>query len=275
MKEVNSMELIKVDELSCTKCGICTKVCPTKILGMGENGPKVIGEQSCLACGQCVAVCPNKAIDNIKTPLANQIDLKEFPVVSSQIGEQFLRSRRSIRCYKDKFVEKEKLMKLVDIAHFAPTPSNQQGLSYVIVNDRRILKKATEVIIEWMESQLENPLHWSFPYHVKAYRETGIDKILRDAPNLILATAPKTLKNGRENTIFSLAYLELFATTLGLGSCWAGLFEMCAFAGYEPLLKLFNIPENKAITGAVMVGYPKYTYKRLVDRNPLEITWIE
>ena len=28
-------------------------------------------------------------------------------------------------------------------------------------------------------------------------------------------------------------------------------------------------------TGAVMVGYPKYTYARLVDRNPLEVTFID
>jgi len=42
----------------------------------------------------------------------------------------------------------------------------------------------------------------------------------------------------------------------------------------SPMLKLFKIPEGKTITAAVMVGYPKYTYKKLVDRNPLEVTYI-
>ncbi|AND83563.1 Ferredoxin [Clostridium tyrobutyricum DIVETGP] len=46
---------------------------------------------------------------------------------------------------------------------------------------------------------------------------------------------------------------------------------MCVFADYAPLLNLFNIPEGKIITGALMVGYPKYKYKRLVDRNPISI----
>jgi len=45
--------------------------------------------------------------------------------------------------------------------------------------------------------------------------------------------------------------LELFATTLGLGSCWAGLLEMCAFDNCHPLLELFNIPKDKVLTGAV------------------------
>ena len=269
------MNLIKIDQSLCIKCGICTKVCPTRILSMNENGPQE-NDSKCMYClwSMCCRM-PYGAIDNVKTPLSNQVDIKNFPVINSQTAEQFLRSRRSIRCYKNTPVPQEKLLKLVDIAHFAPTASNSQGISYIIVKDKKILEKATKVIIEWMEHQLDNPSHWSFPRHVHNYRKTGIDTILRNAPHLILATAPRDFKNGRENTISSFSYLELFATTLGLGSCWAGLFEMCAFSNYYPLLELFNIPTDKAITGAVMVGYPKYKYKRLVDRNPIDVTCIE
>jgi len=243
---------------------------------MGENGPEAVVPQACNACGHCVAVCPHRAIDNNRVPLANQSDLLEFPVVNEETAQQFLRSRRSIRCYRNTAVTREKLLKLVEIARFAPTASNKQGVSYIIVEDKRILEKATEITIGWIEEQLkqETPSHWSFPYHVRAYREKGVDTILRDAPHLILATAQKDFLKGRENTIFSLAYLELFATTIGLGSCWAGLFEMCVFANYYPLLELFNIPEDKVITGVVMVGYPKYRYKRMVDRNQLDVTWL-
>jgi ferredoxin len=33
------MELIKVQQSLCVKCGICMEICPPKILSMGENGP--------------------------------------------------------------------------------------------------------------------------------------------------------------------------------------------------------------------------------------------
>jgi nitroreductase len=125
-----------------------------------------------------------------------------------------------------------------------------------------------------MEQQLENPTHLSFPIHVQAYRNDGVDTVLRNAPHLILATSPKDFKNGVKNTISAFSYLELFATSIGLGSCWAGLFEMCAFSNHDPLLKLFNIPGDKVITGAVMVGYPKYKYKKIVDRNSLDVKFI-
>lgn len=268
------MNLIYVDETKCIKCGICTKVCGPGILKMGGNGPEAIHPEVCIACGHCVAVCPQMALDNSKTPLANQSVLKEFPVLNADTAKQFLRSRRSIRCFKPNAVPREQLLKLIEIARFAPTAGNQQGVSYRIVENKETLKKATEVAIEWMEAQGKNPLRWSFPHHVRAYRETGIDRILRDAPHLILATTPKNFSRGRENTIFSLAYLELYAPALGLGSCWAGLLEMCLFAKHAPLLELFNIPEDKEITGAVMVGYPQYRYQRLVERNPLDVIWL-
>ena len=268
------MELITVHQSQCIKCGICSKVCPSNVLSIDEAGPKVINENNCIACGHCVAACPHRAIDNIKSPISNQADIESFPIVDAKTAEYFLRSRRSIRCYKSKPVPKEKLLELVNIAHYAPTASNSQGIAYVIVENKNILEKATKVVYEWMEQQLENPSHWSFARHVQTHKETGADTILRNAPHLILATAPKGFKNGRENTISGFTYLELYATAIGLGSCWAGLFEMCAFSDYSPLLQLFNIPEDKVITGAVMVGYPKYKYKELVDRNPLDVLFI-
>jgi len=127
------MELIKVNQSRCIKCGICTKACPTGALTMDENGPTAIDPQTCVACGHCVAVCHNKAIDNIKTPLVNQTDIKKFPVLNKETAKQFLRSRRSIRCYKDITVQRKQLIELVNIARFAPTASNQQGISYIIV----------------------------------------------------------------------------------------------------------------------------------------------
>jgi len=268
------MNLINVNQSKCIKCGICSKVCPSGVLSIDKTGPNVINANNCISCGQCVAVCPNGALDNIKSPIADQIDIENFPVINSKTAEHFLRSRRSIRCYKDAPVPREKLLELINIAHYAPTASNSQCISYIIVENKKILEKAIKIIYDWMEKQLENSSHWSFPMHVQTYKTTGMDTILRDAPNLILATAPKDFKNGRENTISQLTYAELYATTIGLGSCWAGLFEMCAFSNYLPLLSLFNIPEDRVITGAVMVGYPKYKYKKLVDRNPLDVTFI-
>lgn len=269
-------ELISVDHEKCIKCGLCVDICPINVLEMSNNGPESIMQEACNSCGHCVAICPCAALDHKRNCLAEQIDLKKDLTINAETAYQFLRSRRSIRNFKELDVSREHLSRLLDVAHYAPTASNRQGISYIVVDDKKVIERASEIVIEWMEEEVkkEAVTHWSFPYHIQMFRKKGIDTILRKAPSLVLAVSEKTLEKGRENTIFSLTYLELFAPSLGMGSCWAGLFEMCVFSGYRPIIELFNIPENYKFTGALMVGYPKYSFKRLVSRNPLNVMWM-
>lgn len=270
------MEAFKVNQDKCVKCGICGKVCPAGIIKVEDHGPKLLFPNACLVCGQCVAVCPQEALDHEKTPLANQVNLSKFPVIDTETAANFLRSRRSIRCYKEEKVNRQTLEQLINIARFAPSAGNTQGLSYIIIESSDILQKITALTIDWMEELINSGQSWAKRYAglVKAYRKTGKDVILRGAPHLLVATAPVDLLPGRDSGHFALAYVELFATTLGLGSCWAGYVENCAAAKYPPLLELLKVPEGKMVAGAIMVGYPGYTYKRLVDRNDLDLKWL-
>lgn len=269
------MDLIQVDQEKCIRCGLCADVCPTSVINMGNQGPQAT-VQRCIACGHCVAVCPQAALDNVKAPLAKQLPLETIPVLDADTAARFLRARRSIRRYKQDAVPREKIMQILDIARLAPTGGNSQGVAYHVIDNIDPLRKITSAIVDWMEEQVQKGSPWASYYAgaVDSYRKTGQDIILRDAPCLILAiTAKKFLPRGRDNTHFSLAYAELYAPSIGLGTCYAGFFEACATTGYQPLLKLLNLPEDMAVTGGLMVGYPQYTYKRLVDRNPLQVTW--
>lgn len=269
------MELIQVDQEKCTRCGLCAEVCPTNVINMGNQGPQAI-TQRCIACGHCVAVCPHAALDNVKAPLAKQPPLEKVPVLDSDTAACFLRARRSIRRYKQDAVPREKIVQILDVARLAPTGGNSQGVAYHVIDNDDTLRRITSAIIDWMEEEVQKGSAWA-PYYagaVDGYRKTGQDIILRNAPCLIVAiTAKSFLPRGRDNTHFSLAYAELYAPSIGLGTCYAGFFEACATAGYQPLLNLLNLPENMVVTGGLMIGYPQYTYKRLVDRKPLQVTW--
>lgn len=271
IKGMTAMSLITVNE-RCIKCGLCVKECPVYVLKMGEKGPEEVAGSNCNACGHCVAICPDAAIDNEKAPLERQVDANEFPKLNPQQAEYFLRSRRSIRNYQDKSVAREVLSKLVNIARLAPTASNSQGISYVIVENKQLLEKAAEITIQMAES---SPVRYLLEPAIAGYREKGLDSVFRGAPNLIIAVAGKNSLYAKNNAISCLTYLELFAPSLGLGTCWAGIFEHFAAIENSPLANLFNLSEEKTVVGAVMVGYPMYKYRRLVDRNPLEATYID
>jgi nitroreductase/Pyruvate/2-oxoacid:ferredoxin oxidoreductase delta subunit len=278
MNTINNMGPLQIDSEKCNQCGRCAEVCPTGFIGMGEQGPKVM-KPFCLSCGHCVAVCPTEALDNVKAPLANQIPLKKIPVLDAETAELFLRSRRSVREYMEMPVPLEKIEKLLDVARFAQTAGNSQGISFKVIDDRETLRRITAVTVDYIEAALKvpplagSPVSGPLGAYVTDYRQNGKDVVLRNAPCLVVALANKNFSNGKVNTPFILTYAELFAPTLGLGTCITGFIDGCASSGYQPLLSLLDLPENMSVTGGLMVGYPKYTYRRLVDRNPLQIYW--
>ena len=70
----------------------------------------------CIACGHCVAVCPTAAIEMewLNPGHCPPIE-KQYKLTPVQ-AEQFLRSRRSVRNYRGKTVERAKFEKLLEIA---------------------------------------------------------------------------------------------------------------------------------------------------------------
>lgn len=275
---MNNTDFIKVNFETCTKCGLCVKVC-RGTLTMSDFGPKV-AKDLCIECGHCVAVCPNAALDNIRNPLQNQIPIKKGYMLDSDTAAGFLRSRRSVRSFKNKVVRRDTVRELLNIARFAPTACNSQGITYHVIDNQDTLHRISSALADWAEQAIENGPLKNSPWvqntasTIAQYRKEGKDTILRDAPCLIIATAKKDEKIlGRDNTHFSLAYAQLYALTLGLGSCWSGLFEYSVMDEYEPLLKILNISQDRVVTGGLLVGYPLYRFKRLVDRAPLQITW--
>lgn len=269
------MDLIQVDKEKCIKCGFCVNVCSVGALEMGSHGPEVV-QQSCNSCGHCVAVCPKEALDHMNAPFSKQIPLEKISVLDADIAARFLRSRRSVRNFKKKAVPREKILQLLDIARFAPAGFNIQGVAYHVVDDPETLRNITAEFMTWAEEVAKQPSPYSgvLSARTNAYHKTGRDGLLWSAPCLILAvTSKRFLDQGKTNTFFSLGYAQLYAPSIGLGSCWIGGIEACVNAHYDPVIRLLNLPENTSITGALVVGYPQYDYKRLVDRTPLQLTW--
>ena len=70
----------------------------------------------------------------------------------------------------------------------------------------------------------------------------------------------------------ALTYLELAATSMGLGTCWAGYFNVTA-TSFPPMQEALALPPGHQAFGSMMVGYPKFSYHRLPLRNPPAISW--
>ncbi|MBI9085200.1 MAG: nitroreductase family protein [Desulfobacterales bacterium] len=273
------MGLITIDETLCKKDGICAAECPTAIIRQKDEDsyPELVpgGEQMCLGCGHCVAVCPHGALSHAEVPLDQCPAIRREDIMTRDQAVQFLRSRRSVRRFKDKAVEKEKVQHLIELARYAPTASNAQPVEWMVFTDREQIRGITENVVAWMRRVLEKDPHPAnapyMPLLVGAW-DMGMDYILHQAPGLIVALAPKADANGMVDLTLALSYLELAAPSLGLGTCWAGLLQG-ALLSHKPLKEAMGIAENYPHHYPMMIGYPKFKYYRLPERKKPKVAW--
>lgn len=273
------MSLFTIDREKCKRDGVCAQECPLGIIAMhGENGfpSSVKGAESlCINCGHCMAVCPKGAL-SLKT--MSPVDCTPVPgdgFVSPEQAAGFLRSRRSIRTYLEKAVERGLIQGLIDIASYAPSGHNAQPVSWLVIEDRSEVLRLSGYVVDWMRYMIKEKPEMAAPLHldlVVGSWERGEDRICRGAPHVILAYAPESLPTAPSACTIALTYLELAAYSMGLGACWAGYFNVAAMF-YPPMKQALNLPQGYQCYGAMMIGYPKYRYRRIPLRNKPSITW--
>lgn len=272
------MGLLNINPEKCKQDGLCAAECPMGVIRFEGKGsyPDIPPEKEpmCIRCGHCVAVCPHGALDHAEIPLSECVEIDKALTISSAQGEQFLRSRRSVRKFKDQPIEKAVLQRLIEIARYAPTASNLQLVEWLVVNDARRLHDISGRVIDWMRAQLQDPKAAVMPYHhllVRAW-DAGIDTVLRSAPCLVVAMAPGPLPVRMVDVSLTLGYLELAAPLFGLGTCWAGLLQG-AMLSNPSLKEEVGIPKDYPFHFPMMIGYSNVRYYRLPERKAPKIHW--
>lgn len=273
------MSLFTIDQKKCHRDGLCAAECPAKLIELPEQEgfpiPIAEAEGLCIRCGHCVAVCPHGALSLKTMPPEDCPPVRKELVLSPEQSEHFLRSRRSIRTYKEKPVPRDLLTRLIEIARYAPSGHNLQPVHWLVIEDSAEVQRLAGLVADWMRLLLNQNAEIALALHmdrvVNAW-DGGLDRILRRAPHLIVAHGSKAVAPAQAACIIALTYLELAAPSFGLGSCWAGYFNAAANF-YPPLLETLDLPQDHLPYGAVMLGYPKYVYRRLPLRNAPQIAW--
>ena len=273
------MSLFTIDKEKCRQDGICAAECPLGLIMVdrGKSYPQPIAGAArlCINCGHCMAVCPHDAFSLKRMDRTECPPLQRDLLPSAEQLRQVVRARRSIRLYRDKVVEKDVLAGLIDTARYAPTGRNSQQLAWLVINDPGEVNRLAGLAIEWMQQLIkdESPdvKGYGLTTLVKAW-EDGKDPILRHAPALLLVHAPTDYRVARIDASIALASLELTAFASGLGTCWAGFFDI-AVNNWPALQRDLGFGEGRSLFGAMMIGYPKYLYHRLPLRDEPQITW--
>lgn len=271
------MDLITVDKEKCNKDGICAAECPMRIIDMQNGFPQLMkgAEPFCINCGHCVAVCPTTALSHKNLSPEACLDFNPEWALSPEQTEHFLRQGRSIRQYRSKPVEKEKLERLMALASHAPSGHNRQPVHWHVIYNREEIVRLAELVIDWMRFMIKDHGKKAQALHldlVVAGWEAGLDTITRKAPHLIIAHGKQNDPTALPASTIAMTWLELAIPSQGLGGCWCGFFNAAANL-WPPLQEALGLPKGHVSNGAMMVGTPKFQYHRMPPRKAPRITW--
>lgn len=135
--------------------------------------------------------------------------------------------RRSIRRYKEKEVEEEKIIKLLQAGMAAPTACNLQVWEFIVVTEQEIVIQLKNTISEG---------NYNAPVAVVICANT--------------INVPWTGEDWRVDCSAAVENMMIAATAMGLGSVWIGSHDETA------VRKLLDIPDNILVMNVVYFGYP-------------------
>lgn len=266
------MSLITIDHNVCQRDGMCVAVCPLRLFEIDSEGFPVAradADRKCIACGHCVAVCSHDAIRHGNLPLENMALASDGPSIPAPAMGAFLKSRRSIRVFRQEPVPDELIAEAIDTARWAPSAVNHQPVHWLVIRTPGEVRRLAGLVIDYLRQiSAQEPRYAAF---VKLW-EQGIDPVLRNAPHLVVVHAPDDWNWSAVDCAIALTQFELAAVASGVGTCWAG-FLMRAANGHPPLKGALGIPDGHSVYGALMYGYPRFFYKRIPPRREARVEW--
>jgi nitroreductase len=146
---------------------------------------------------------------------------------------EVIRTRRSVRSFKEDPIPKEALNRVLEAARVAPSGGNRQPWKFILVRDDALKQK----IISACNNQ----------------------RFMTEAPVIVVACGQRLPLNrggymGEMSVLLDIAiaftHLILAARAEGLGTCWIGAFDN------DEIKRLLKIPEDFEVVATTPLGYP-------------------
>lgn len=146
-----------------------------------------------------------------------------------------LKSRRSIRKFQDKEVEKEKIDTILRSVLLSPSSRSRRPWEFIAVTDKELLLKLSRC------------------------REHS-SQFLTGAPlGIVVIADPKACDVWIEDTSIASIIIQLSVQSLGLGSCWIQVrqrFYTDSKKAEDYIKEVLKIPVKYSVESIIAIGYP-------------------
>ncbi len=191
--------------------------------------------------------------------------------------EGLIKTRRSIRQWKQEGVPEKMVLKAIELAVWAPNGGNQQNWRFVVVSDHAVIRAMADTVqskvdmmVAWPEAAPfgEDAARWKqnasffrnaplcIAVGVSSYQSVA-DEILKarvkhDAMAQPMIESRKLANSGLQSVSAAIAYLLLALHAQGLGGLWM-TGPLIAKTEIEQMLRF---PKGHNLAALISVGFP-------------------
>jgi len=158
--------------------------------------------------------------------------------------EEAIFTRRTVRKYSGKPVEKEKLLKIIDAARHSPTACNYQNWHFVVVDEKETLNK----------------LHFVGAFHA-IISPVVIFTFYSDQKGMVNLEYQDHIQSASA-AVMSMVYM---AQSLGLGTDW-----VCDLPSESNIKAILGVPKGYRLVNMLNIGYPDQKAPQPKKMKPLE-----
>lgn len=144
---------------------------------------------------------------------------------------ELAKARYSVRSFKKDPIEDEKLAKIIEAGHVAPTACNNQPQKIYIVKSEDYRNKLASVCRCTFDAPVILVVCYDKERSWKNKRMPGY-------------------QSGETDASIVCTHMMLEAWELGIGSCWVGMFSS------DEVKHALGLPENLTVSALLPIGYP-------------------
>ena len=159
-------------------------------------------------------------------------------------------TRRSIRKYQDKPVEKEKIEKLLQAAMAAPSAMNKKPWEFVVITNPETLKKIRSALMFGKHNA---------PAAIVVCGNTALFRRVKQSEFWVQDCSAAT-----QNIL-------LAAVELGLGTVWLGVHPIFNYT--KKISEFLGLPEHVTPLNVIYVGYPGEDKPPRTQYDPKKVHW--
>ena len=151
---------------------------------------------------------------------------------------ELIETRRSIRKFSSRPVEKEKIDRLIEAALRAPSSRDFRPWRFIVVDDPALLEKLSEA------------------------KPHGASFLKNAAAGMVVCGDTTASDVWVEDCAIAATFVHLAAHDLGLGSCWIQIRKRAHSQEKTAdihIKELLEIPESLSVAAIIAVGYPDET----------------